>query len=38
VLFFAESGLYIAHSPDYTPIQISNALDNRDGYSEWLIP
>lgn len=38
VIFFADSGLYIAHRPDYTPILIGAGLDNRDGYSGWVMP
>ena len=38
VLFFADSGLYIAHQPDYAPIRIAEGLDNRSGYAAWVIP
>jgi WD40 repeat protein len=38
VIFFANSGLYIAHQPDYTPILIADGLDNQNGYSDWLKP
>jgi len=38
VIFFADSGLYIAHKPDYTPIPIEEDLDNRFGYSAWVLP
>lgn len=38
VIFFADSGLYIAHQPEYTPILIDSSLDNRNGYSSWLFP
>ena len=38
VIFFAESGLYIAHKPDYTPLLIARGLDNRNGYSDWIYP
>jgi hypothetical protein len=38
VIFFADSGLYIAHQPDYTPILIAEGLDNRNGYSGWMLP
>ncbi len=38
VIFFADSGLYIAHQPGYRPILIDSSLDNRNGYSSWLFP
>jgi len=38
VIFFADSGLYIAHQPDYTPVLIGEGLDNQNGYSGWLYP
>ena len=38
VIFFSDSGLYIAHQPDYTPILIAEGLDNRNGYSDWVVP
>ena len=38
VIFFADSGLYIAHQPDYTPILIVEGSDNRNGYSGWVLP
>jgi hypothetical protein len=38
VIFFAESGLYIAHQPDYTPIRIADGLDNQNGVAEWVTP
>jgi len=38
VIFFADSGLYIAHQPDYMPILIDPELNNRNGYSDWLFP
>ena len=38
VIFFADSGLYIAHQRDYTPILIDPELNNRNGYSDWLFP
>jgi len=38
VLFFADSGLYIAHKPDYKPMLIVRGLDNRNGYSGWVFP
>ncbi|MEA3325801.1 MAG: hypothetical protein U9R53_00565 [Chloroflexota bacterium] len=38
VLFFADSGLYRADKPDYTPILIVEGLDNRNGYSDWVLP
>ena len=38
VIFFADSGLHIAHRPDYTPILIAEELDNQNGYSSWVLP
>ena len=38
VIFFSDSGLYIAFQPDYTPILIAEGLDNRNGYSDWVSP
>jgi len=38
VIFFADSGLYIAYQPDFTPILIVEGLDNRNGYSDWIFP
>jgi len=38
VIFFADSGLYIAHQPDYTPLLIADGLNNRNGYSGWILP
>ena len=38
VIFFADSGLYIARQPDYQPIRIAEGLDNMNGYAEWIIP
>jgi hypothetical protein len=38
VIFFADSGLYIAHKPDYAPILIDRGLDNRNGYAGWVFP
>jgi len=38
VIFFADSGLYIAHKPDYAPVLIDVDLDNRNGYSGWVLP
>jgi len=38
VLFFSDSGLYVAHQPDYTPILVVGGLDNRNGYSGWVLP
>lgn len=38
VIFFADSGLYTARQPDFAPILIAEGLDNRNGYSDWLIP
>lgn len=38
VLFFADSGLYTAQKPDYVPILIAEELDNRNGYSGWVMP
>ncbi len=38
VLFFADSGLYTAQKPDYVPILIAEGLDNRNGYSGWVMP
>lgn len=38
VIFFADSGLFIANRPDYVPILIEEGLNNRDGYSNWVVP
>jgi len=38
VIFFADSGLYVAHQPDYTPILIVERPDNRNRYSGWVLP
>lgn len=38
VIYFADSGLYIAHKPEYTPVLIAEGLDNRNGYSGWMLP
>lgn len=38
VIFFADSGLYVAHSPDFTPLLIAEGLANRNGYSGWVMP
>ena len=38
IIFFADSGLYIAQRPDYTPLLIATGLNNRDGYSGWVMP
>lgn len=38
VIFFADSGLYVAQQPDYTPVLVAEGLDNRNGYSGWVLP
>ena len=38
MLFFADSGLYTAQKPDYVPILIAEGLDNRNGYTGWVMP
>lgn len=38
ILFLCDSGLYIAHKPDYTPHLIAEGLDAKGGYSGWLYP
>ena len=38
VIFFAGSGLYVAQQPNYTPLLVAEGLDNRNGYSGWVMP
>ena len=38
VIFFADSGLYVAQQPDYTHLLVAEGLDNRNGYSGWVMP
>ena len=38
VIFVAESGLYIAHQPDFKTILISPDITVTDDYMEWLYP
>lgn len=38
VLFFADRGIYIAQRPDFIPLLVAEGLDNRNGYSGWVIP
>jgi hypothetical protein len=38
VTFFADSGLYVAQQPDYKPLLVAEGLDNRNGYSGWVMP
>jgi hypothetical protein len=38
LLFFADSGLYVAQRPDLVPVQIAEGLDNRNGFSDWVMP
>jgi hypothetical protein len=38
VIFLTESGLYIAHKPDYTPYLIAEGLGYQVGYTGWLYP
>jgi dipeptidyl aminopeptidase/acylaminoacyl peptidase len=38
VLFFSDTGLYVAQKPEYTPILIAEGLDNQNGFSGWVMP
>ncbi len=38
VLFFSDSGLYVAQKPEYIPILIAEGLDNQNGFSGWVMP
>lgn len=38
VLFLSESGLYIAHKPDYTPHLIAEGFDVKGEDSDWVNP
>ncbi len=38
VLFFSDTGLYVAQKPEYIPILIAEGLDNQNGFSGWVMP
>ncbi len=38
VLFFSDSGLYVAQKPEYIPILVAEGLDNHNGFSGWVMP
>jgi WD40 repeat protein len=38
VLFFSDSGLYVAQKPEYLPILVAEGLDNQNGFSGWVLP
>ncbi len=38
LLFYADSGLYAAKRPDFTPELIAAGFDNRNQFSGWVIP
>jgi WD40 repeat protein len=38
VLFFSDSGLYVAQKPEYVPVLIAEGLDNHNGFSGWVMP
>jgi hypothetical protein len=38
ILFFTDTGLYVAQSPDFTPLLVEEGLDNHNGFSDWVNP
>lgn len=38
ILFFGGDGLFVAYGPDFTPLLIAEGLDNRNGFSGWVMP
>ena len=38
VIFFADSGLYVAEAPEFDPTLVAEGLDHADGYTGWVFP